>query len=93
MDMDYEYYEYFMKYWLPVYRKQILECKYENDTEALLEIYENINKSWHLKEYKKIVFEKLGINYISTQPDIDSTILKIYFKNKRKKELLYGDPN
>ena len=89
MDINYKYYEHFMEFWLPIYRKQVDNAKYENNHEALNEIYLNIDKNWHLQEYKDYIFKKLGIKYLL--PDIDSNIISIYFKNKKKKEMLYDN--
>ena len=88
--MNYEYYECWIEFWLPIYRQQVIECKLENNSKALLEIYNNINKNLTLKEYKEYIFELLGIKYL-TNNDVDSVIIKSYFKNKKKKELLYDD--
>ena len=74
------YYEHFNNFWIPIYRKQVLDAKYNNDTELLNCIYENINKNWNLKEYKIIIFKKLGIEYI----DKNEIIIRNYFKNKFK---------
>lgn len=58
------YYESFKKYWIPVYRKQIFKAKFENDKETLKVIKDNIDKNWHLQEYKYEIFKELGIIYI-----------------------------
>lgn len=85
-ELNYRYFEHFMEFWIPIYRKQILNAKYENDNQTLRIIHENINRNWHLQDYKKYIFKKLGINFID---DIDSNIIKIYFKHKKKREMLY----
>jgi len=89
--LNYRYYEHFMEFWLPIYRKQVQNAKYENDKQELINIYNNIDKHWSLQEYKEIIFEELGISHIV--PDIDSNIISTYFKHKRKKERLYEYTN
>ena len=85
------FYEYFEKYWIPIYRKQIQEAKIENDEEALIEIFENLNKNWNLKLFKTYIFKKLGIYYLHEQQSnlkksIDPKIINIYFNYKKRKE-------
>lgn len=58
------YLEYFIKYWLPVYRRQVFKAKFFNDEEALKSIYKNISLNWNLQDYKDYIIELLGIKYI-----------------------------
>jgi len=52
----------FKKYWLDIYKRQVFKAILLNDTEALLEIKENIWKNLHLtKENKKEFLWKVGI--------------------------------
>ena len=87
--MNYEYFIHFKEFWIPIYRKQILNAKYDNDNETLRAIYKNINDNWHLQDYKNYIFELLGISYLSDKVDIQPDIIEIYFKYKNRKELLY----
>lgn len=58
------YYHHFCEFWLPIYRKQVLDAKYDNNTKLLLEIKTNILKNWHLEDYKILIIEKLGLKYL-----------------------------
>lgn len=59
-----EYYFDFKDFWYPIYRKQILDAKFNDNKEALLEIKNNILKNWNLKEYKDLIIKDLGLNYL-----------------------------
>lgn len=92
MDLDYRSYEDFVKWWLPVYRKQVIEVKIENDSLALQEIYNNIDKNWNLQKYKYLIFKELGISYLTEEykqvkkvENADSIIIESFFKHKEKK--------
>ena len=87
--MNYEYYKHFNNFWIPIYKRQVLNAKEENNISTLISIYNNIDNNWHLQDYKNKIFKVLDISYLSKKVDIDSDILKIYFKQKKKKELLY----
>lgn len=95
MDDNYDFYEDWMKWWFPTYKKHVQEAKFENNTEALKAIYWNVKKNWHLVGYKFYILEKLGIKYLEQMnltiedenvKSIDPEIISIYFKHKRKKE-------
>ena len=64
VSMNYKYYEHFNDFWIPIYRHQVQEAKIENDEDTLNIIYKNIDKNWHLQEYKYQIFESLGIRYL-----------------------------
>lgn len=88
-ELNNNYFEHFMEFWVPIYRRQVLNAKYDNDKQALKEIYDNIDKNWHLQDTKEYIHKKLGLEFMSG--DIDSQIIGIYFKHKKKKELLYDN--
>lgn len=63
-EKNYRFYEDWLNFWLPIYRKQVLNSKMEDNQEALEEIKINILKNKSLYEYKDFIFEKLGISYL-----------------------------
>lgn len=68
MNSDDRYYNYFLEYWLSIYRWQTLRAKIENNESAMKEIYDNINKNWNLKrEYKKYILELIGLKYLESK--------------------------
>lgn len=64
LDLDYIYYESFIDFWIPIYRRQIFKAKFNNDNAALKDIYDNIDKNWYLQNYKDYIFEILNIKYL-----------------------------
>lgn len=72
-ELNYKFYEEWTNFWIPIYRKQILNAKIENDKIALQEIKLNILKNQSLKDYTELIFEQLGIKYLD-------------FKNEEKKK-------
>ena len=86
MSTDYRCYEEWIMFWLPIYRKQVNECKYQEDNLALQEIYNNIDKNWNLQDYKFYIFELLGLKYLIPKENMNVEILKTYFNYKKKKE-------
>ena len=91
MDLDYRCYEDFIKWWLPIYKKQVNIAKLENNEPALIEIYDNIDKNWNLQKYKYLIFKELGISYLAQVAykqvekveDADSIIIESYFKHRK----------
>lgn len=65
-ELNFRFYEDWITFWLPIYRKQVLNSKMEDNQEALKEIKINILKNKSLEEYKDLIFEKLGISYLET---------------------------
>lgn len=56
------YFDSFIDFWIPIYKKQVFECVAVNDTLALLEIRENIWKNIHFnKNQRDYVLRELGI--------------------------------
>lgn len=68
-EKNYRFYEDWIHFWLPIYRKQVLNAKLEENDEALKEIKINILKNKSLDEYKDFIFEKLGINYLKIKKE------------------------
>ncbi len=86
-ELNYRFYEDWVKFWLPIYHKQILEAKFESNNAALKEIKMNILKNKSLKEYQEYIFEKLGINYLKMNEKEDLFLRNeklIYLALKRK---------
>lgn len=59
-----DYYFDFKEFWVPIYRKQIMNAKFDNDTETLKCIKSNILKNWYLKDYQDIILKELCIEYL-----------------------------
>lgn len=58
------YYESFIKYWIPIYKKQLFKAKLTNNTDLILEIKENIYKNINLEKYRIQIFKELNIYHI-----------------------------
>lgn len=88
-DTQYRFFEDWMDFWFPNYRRAVLEAKYENNEAWLLSIKDNIMKNWNMDfEMKKYILEKLGISYL-LQVDSKENMFKrneklIYLVLKRK---------
>jgi len=93
MDLDYRCYEDFIKFWIPIYKKQVNIAKLENNELALIEIYDNIDKNWNLQKYKYFIFKELGISYlvqaasmqVKKVEDADQIIIESYFRHRKDK--------
>lgn len=72
MNNSLEYFEYFKKYWYPVYKHQIFKAKFSNDTDTLIAIKENIYKNWHLEKYKEKIVKDLGIYKLTVREDLEN---------------------
>ena len=70
-EKEYQCYEDFKENWYPIYRRQILNAKFFNNRRALVEIKENIYKSWYLKDYRLIIVKELGIYHLITREDLE----------------------
>lgn len=82
-ERNFKFYEDWISFWLPIYRKQILNAKLENNQNALEEIKINIIKNKSLEGYKDFIFEKLGINYVKINLKNDEELKEeIFLKNR-----------
>lgn len=64
--MEYAYYEHFMEFWLPIYKKQVFKAKYYNEVEELIAIKTNVTKNIHLSESSKFyILKELGLRFLS----------------------------
>lgn len=65
MEFSKNYFEHFSEFWLPIYRYQVNECKFENNKEALSEIMLNLIKNIHLvDDEKRYIAKEIGIYYL-----------------------------
>lgn len=60
-ELNHQFFESFVLFWYPIYKRQIFKLKFSNDIKGLIEIKDNINKNVHLQDYKFIIFRDLGI--------------------------------
>lgn len=59
------YFDHFIEFWLPIYKKQVFKAKFENDVDALLTIKENIYKNVHFDDAeRKYIIQELGIKFL-----------------------------
>ena len=59
------YFEHFRDFWLPIYKRQVNECKLEDNKKALSEIMLNLVKNIHLSDdEKRYIAKKIGIYYL-----------------------------
>lgn len=64
-ELNYMYYESFISYWLPVYKRQVFKAKFNDDKAALISIKDNIIKNIHLDEtMKSYILKQLGLSYL-----------------------------
>lgn len=62
------YFDYFIEFWLPIYKRQVFKAKFENNTNELLAIKENIFKNWNLdKIEKEYLYKELGIKFMEVR--------------------------
>ena len=61
----YRYFEEFVDFWLPIYKRQVFNSKFNNEKENLIAIGNNIIKNWNLtKDEKEVIIRTLGIKYL-----------------------------
>lgn len=59
------YFDSFCEFWLPIYKRQVNECKLEDNKKALSEIMLNLVKNIHLTDdEKRYIAKRLGIYYL-----------------------------
>ena len=62
------YFDHFIEFWLPIYKRQVFKAKFENNTNELLSIKENIFKNWNLdKIEKEYLYKELGIKFVEVR--------------------------
>ena len=62
------YFDHFIEFWLPIYKRQVFKAKFENNTNDLLAIKENIFKNWNLdKIEKEYLYKELGIRFVEVR--------------------------
>lgn len=62
------YFDHFIEFWLPIYKRQVFKAKFENNTNELLAIKENIFKNWNLdKIEKEYLYKELGIRFVEVR--------------------------
>ena len=63
--MIYTYYEHFIDFWLPIYKRQVFKAKFNDEKEAMVEIKNNIMKNWHLDNIEKgYIMQQLGLLFL-----------------------------
>lgn len=61
-ELNLRYYKDFKAFWVPILKKQVFKVQVANNTNALLEIKENIFKNWNLtKTQKDLIYELIGL--------------------------------
>ncbi len=80
MDISRSYFEHFRDFWIPIYRKQVIEYKLnEEKEEVLVEVLENVLKNINLDNFeKKYVLKEIQLWYLYK---------KYFFKKKLKIEI------
>lgn len=59
------YYESFIKYWVPILKKDVFKYRMKKDNLGLLSIKENIWKNWHFtKEQRDNILKLVGLTNI-----------------------------
>lgn len=62
------YFDHFIEFWLPIYKRQVFKAKFENNANELLAIKENIFKNWNLdKIEKEYLYKELGIRFVEVR--------------------------
>jgi hypothetical protein len=65
MKCDIEFEKSFIKFWIPILKKQVFKATITNDIELLTLIRINIAKNWFLsKEQKNNILKELGLKVI-----------------------------
>lgn len=59
------YFDHFCEFWMPIYKKQVNECKLEDNKKALSEIILNLVKNIHLTDdEKRYIAKRIGVHYL-----------------------------
>lgn len=56
------YFNFWINFWLPIYKRQIFKARFNKDTDTLLSIKENIYKNIHFNREEKVeILKQLNI--------------------------------
>ena len=68
------YFDHFCEFWMPIYKRQVNECKLEDDKNALSEIMLNLVKNIHLTDdEKRYIAKRIGIYYLMEEEEMTKT--------------------
>lgn len=61
-EFHYKYYESFMEFWIPIYKRQVFKAKFKNEIDVIISIKNNVMKNIHLNNEAKVyILKQLGI--------------------------------
>ena len=61
-ELNLMYYNSFIKFWIPILKKQVFKAIATNNTNVLISIRDNIFLNWNLtKVQKNLIYEMLGL--------------------------------